>query len=426
MFSVWIVNHYAGGPGIGTGWRHWELGRRWAAQGIEVRIFTASTAIGGTTNPAREGTRVEDGVEFSFLRVPRYSGNGLGRLRNILAFNRAAARALRHTASVTHSPDVVLASSPQPFSWSAAGRFATAAGAAFVPEVRDLWPESLEQLGGLPSWHPMVVWCRRVVHRAYRDADAVASTLPGIAQCLRVHGVAAERCLVVPNGVDLQVAESPLQRELESQVALAGSEGRLILLYAGAIGIPNAMDQLVDAIALLDPGQRSRLRCLIAGDGTERARIERRAMATDPGVFRFLGHVPQDQARALMRRARAGFQGWLNLPLYRHGTSAQKISLMLGEGLPVIHAAPDAPDPVRDHGLGWSCPAQQPAALATAIKRMLDADENSLARMSERCREYVRERLDWNPIAAHALKNLQRIAQERATSRGALRANPPR
>ena len=29
MTRVWIVNHDAGGPGIGTGWRHWELARRW-------------------------------------------------------------------------------------------------------------------------------------------------------------------------------------------------------------------------------------------------------------------------------------------------------------------------------------------------------------------------------------------------------------
>ncbi len=418
MRSIWIVNHYAGGPGIGTGWRHWELGRRWAAAGVEVRVFTASTAIGGTADPGRDGTRTVDGVEFRFLRVPAYTGNGVGRLRNVIAFNRAVAHAMQHAAWVASPPDIVIASSPQPFVWGAASRFARGAGASFVPEVRDLWPESLEQLGGLPSWHPMVAWCRRVVHRGYRDADAVASTLPGIARCLRPLGVTADRCLVIPNGVDLRVDVSPLRDELELEVSRAHGAGRQLLLYAGAIGVPNAMDQLVDAVALLQPARRANLRCLIAGEGTERARIERRAMATDPDVFRFLGHVPQDQVRALMRRARAGFQGWLDLPLYRHGTSAQKISLMLGEGLPVIHAAPDAPDPVQDHGLGWACPAQRPAELAAAIEAMLDADQGSLAGMSERCRAHVRAHLDWDAIAPRALGELQRVVGRRAKARG--------
>lgn len=419
MRAVWIVNHYAGGPGIGTGWRHWELGRRWVAAGVEVRIFTASTAIGGSVDPGRAGTRSVEGVEFRFLRVPAYRGNGVGRLRNILAFNRAAAGALALARRMTAPPDIVLASSPQPFAWGAAGRFAKSVGASFVPEVRDLWPESLEQLGGLPRWHPMVAWCRNVVRRGYRDADAVASTLPGIAQCLGPLGVAAERCLVIPNGVDLQVEVPPLRQDLEDEVSRAQGSGRRLLLYAGAIGVPNAMDQLVDAVALLGPARRATLRCLIVGEGTERARIERRAMAADPAVFRFLGHVPQDQVRALMRRARAGFQGWLDLPLYRHGTSAQKLSLMLGEGLPVIHAAPDAPDPVRDHGLGWACPAQRPNELAAAIEAMLGADADSLARISVRCKEHVRTHLDWDAIAARAIEGLRRTAGRRLGSRTA-------
>lgn len=418
MRSVWIVNHYAGGPGIGTGWRHWELGRRWVASGVNVRIFTASTAIGGAADPGRTGTRSIEGVEFRFLPVPPYRGNGFGRLRNILAFNRAASRALTLARRTAAPPDIVLASSPQPFVWGAAGRFAKAEGASFVPEVRDLWPESLEQLGGLPPWHPMVAWCRRVVRRGYRDADAVASTLPGIAQYLGPHGVAADRCLIIPNGVDLRVEVPPLRDDLEREMASAGAAGRKVLLYAGAIGVPNAMDQLVDAVGLLGPARRATLRCLVAGEGTERDRIERRAMATDPEVFRFLGHVPQEHVRSLMRRARAGFQGWLDLPLYRHGTSAQKLSLMLGEGLPVIHAAPDAPDPVRDHGLGWTCHAQRPADLAMAIEGMLEAADASLERMSVRCRAHVRENLDWDTIATRALDDLRRVAARRAGAAG--------
>jgi hypothetical protein len=44
--KIWVIYHYAGRLGIGTGWRHWELCRRWQDVGCRVRVFAASIEIG--------------------------------------------------------------------------------------------------------------------------------------------------------------------------------------------------------------------------------------------------------------------------------------------------------------------------------------------------------------------------------------------
>jgi glycosyltransferase involved in cell wall biosynthesis len=414
MTRVWIVNHYAGGPDIGTGWRHWELARRWIASGGQVRVFTASTSIGGQTHPDRLGTRLVEGVPFHFVHVPAYGGNSLGRLRNILAFNRGAGRALIHTArELDERPDVIVASSPQPLMWPTVVRAARRLRAAFVPEIRDLWPESLQQLAGLPGWHPLVIWCRQADRMAMGSASLVLSPLAGVEAAIRSRGHAGLRCVTVANGVSMEASPAPdLEPDLRAWVEEAHADHRRVLLYAGAFGVPNAMDQLLDAVERLSPAERGGLLVLLAGDGTERLRLERRA-ASSSWPMRFVGPRSQPQVRALCRACDAGFLGWLDRPLYRFGIAPQKRGLMLGEGLPLIHAVPHALIDESNLGTGWSSPAGDAEALADVIRAFLKTPTRVMLDMRERCRSCAREHLDWDRIADSAWVELSRLAHQR-------------
>jgi hypothetical protein len=84
--NIWIINHHAGGPTIGTGERRWELARRWIGARATARIFTASTEIGGARSITRHGSREIDGAPFEFVPVPEHRVNGLGRIANMLMF----------------------------------------------------------------------------------------------------------------------------------------------------------------------------------------------------------------------------------------------------------------------------------------------------------------------------------------------------
>lgn len=409
--TIWIVNHYAGGPELGTGWRHWELGRRWVRLGSSVRIFTASTAIGGEASAQRRGEREIDGVHFHFVDVPPYRTNGMGRLRNILAFNRGVGRFLAEVVQRTGTtPDIVIASSPQPLVWPTAQRFARRIGAKFVPEIRDIWPESLVQLAGMPRWHPLVIWCRLIASRAYANASCIASTLSNVSAYLALHGVPQNRCLIVPNGVDLSTKEptAAIPSSVAAIVQRAHASNRHIVLYAGAIGIPNAVGQLIDAVAALPRIARDRLCCLVVGEGTQREALVAKAQEIDGALIEFCGALPPEVVCRLMRDCRAGFIAWLDRPLYRFGVSPQKLPLMLANGLPVIHAAPPG---FSTNGIevGWQCRAADVDSIAVAIRAMLDASESELEVLRGNCREFAKASFDWDKIAEGALARLRAV-----------------
>ena len=311
--------------------------------------------------------------------------------------------------ATSERPDVILASSPQPLVWPTAARLAQSIGAAFVPEIRDLWPESLLELGGLPGWHPLIGWCRWADARALRSAARVFSPLRDVQAAIQARGHASLPCVHVPNGVSLESTSPPaLEADLQSWIDGARSTGRRVVLYAGALGIPNAMNQLLEALIHLPSELRDRLLVLLVGEGTERDRLALRAREAGLPV-QFGGPRSQPQVRALCRACDAGFLGWLDRPLYRFGIAPQKRGLMLGEGLPLLHAVPHAQVDETVLGTGWSVPAGDTRAMAAAIRDFLETPADRLLDMRNRCHSHAREHLDWDRIAKEAWRELQSL-----------------
>jgi len=116
-------------------------------------------------------------------------------------------------------------------------------------------------------------------------------------------GVDAARVSVLPN------PSPPLPRSDVSRDALRhsfGIDGNTVV-FAGRLAPQKALDVALDAVAELDE-----VTLLIAGDGDERARLERRA---GDGV-RFLGPLPRERVLELFRAADAAIltSMWENFP----------------------------------------------------------------------------------------------------------------
>lgn len=403
MFRLWIVNHYAGGPGIGTGWRHWELARRWRSAGIDVRIIAANVGIGGSAR-AEPGERDISGVPFHFLPCPTYAGNGLRRAANLYGFQRQIAAALPVLERRwSGAPDCLLASSPQPLLLSPCAAFCRSRGIRLVVEFRDLWPESLIELTGMSKSHPFAWWCARAIRQGMAAADTVVSPLEGIDRYLRDAGLPRRPTLVVPNGVDLDgpVADR-LPDALEHAVGEAQATGRFIVLYAGALGVPNAMRQLFEAAALLKPSVRERIALVVIGEGTQRHDLERRGKGLAPSLVTFAGQQPETIVRLLARHCHVGFIGWLERPLYQYGTSPQKVPLMLAAGLPVIEAAPSCRAAYLPAEAGWTCRAERPEELAAVLASAAATQPGQLAEMRFAAAKLAQRLWGWEAIAKKA------------------------
>ncbi|MBL8327711.1 MAG: glycosyltransferase family 4 protein [Rubrivivax sp.] len=387
-----LINHYAGQPALGMEYRPYYLAREWVRSGHTVRILAASFSHVRARQP-EPGDEIVDGIEYHWLPAPPYQGNGLGRVRNIMAFMSqvwAQAQALADG----FQPDAVIASSTYPMDIWVARRvvqFVRAAGrpCKLVYEVHDLWPLSPIELSGMSPWHPFALICQSAEDAAYRHSDRVISMLPKVQQHMAGRGLDLSRLSIVPNGIspdDWKQTPPPLRQDLADALAEARVRKQVIVGYAGSMGLPNALDHLLDAIPRLAGAP---IAVLMVGDGHERERLARRIADEALGAVRLLPPIPKAQVPAFLAAIDIAYIGWQRVPIYRFGIAPNKLMDYMMAGRTVLHAVEAGNDPVAEAGCGLTVPPEDPAAIAQGLQRLAALKPGERKAMGERGRQFV-------------------------------------
>jgi glycosyltransferase involved in cell wall biosynthesis len=391
--AIWIVNQYAGSPRHGMEYRHYHLARALGQRGHRVVVVSGTRSHLFTQPPAvsRPFTLQSiDGVTYCWVAGPRYErAISVGRVVNMAAF--AAALECLPTRRLPR-PAAILVSSPSLFPLPVAARWARRYGARFAFEVRDIWPLTLQELGGLSTRHPLIALMQRIEDFGYRVADRVVSVLPAAKEHMVARGMEPAKFHYLPNGIDVDGVRT--SGEPPDVVRAAIRPGIFTVGFVGTLGRANVLETLIDAARLLGPDEAQ---VVAVGHGPEREQLIERAAGV-PNVA-FVGPVPKSQVGAALELFDACYVGFRRSPLYRFGVSPNKLYDYLAAGRPVIFAADAANQPVREADCGRTIPPEDPAALAEAIRSLAAATDEERARLGANARTYVERRHDYRRLA---------------------------
>lgn len=373
-------------PGEPGGSRFNDFARHWRAGGHEIEVVASSVRYASGAREASQwpwSREQQDDVEvLRTWALAHTSGRFARRAASMVAYAGLGTLA----ASIDRArPDVVIASSPTLAAFLpgliAASRWRT----KLVLEVRDLWPESVVALGGM---RPQGIAARAAYgfeEAAYEQADLVVALTPGIRDRLLQRGVVpSDRCVVIPNGVDL--ATLPVVARASARERL-GFGDRFVAVYAGAHGVANGLDQLVDAAELLrdDPD----IVLLSIGDGPERERLCRETAARGLENLRWLPAMPRDELFGYLCAADAGIVSLRDTPTF-HTVYPNKMFDYMAARIPVVLGVEGvAAEVVTRAEAGVCFPPQRPHALAQALLDLRTDPNHSraLGRGGRRCVE---------------------------------------
>ena len=397
--NIWFIHPYAGGPGVGRYDRPYHLARHWRAMGWRSVVLTPSEHHLLDT-PRMPGVVDIEGVTYEFVRSPVYRGNGLGRIVNMAAFTARLLQQGNALAARHGPPAMVIASSPHPYAYIAAKRLAGRFGSRCVFEVRDLWPLSLIELAGLSPSHPLVRVTDWLERWAYRTADAVVSLLPCTREYMVARGLTEHRWHYIPNGVETDQAES---KSVDSSAAALArkwrAQGRMVVVYAGALGRPNHVESLVQAMALQRTAG-SNTSALIVGRGELQSQlvalIEQLELQDRVAMF---DQIPKRAVLTLLRQSSAGFISLRSEPLFRFGVSPNKLFDYMLAGLPVLFAVRAGNDPVADACCGYSVDPDQPNAISNALSALAAMPDAVRREMGQRGRAWVQQHHGYATLA---------------------------
>jgi glycosyltransferase involved in cell wall biosynthesis len=386
---LWFVNHYAVHPDVhGRSGRHYRLAQHLESLGWRVTVIAASTNHPNGRQLASRGATVggdEHGPLFRLLRTPAYEKGGFSRVINMVTFS-ARLLALRDV----DAPDLVIGSTVHPLAAWAASTVARRKAVPFVFETRDLWPETLIDMGAITRHHPLAHILRWIEKRTIERSRLVISPLPGVGAYLEAQGHDVP-FVWISNGVEPGEASTPPPDDVSGPT----------FTYFGSIGRANAVDTLVKAFELyLAKGGSPHARLRLVGDGADFDEIKRRATTSQwASQMQLQGAVPQSQLAQISAESDALIANMLDLPLYKYGISLNKLFEYLSAARPIIFASNASNNPVADASAGFVVPANDVSAIAEAMQQLQNTPSAERAAMGARGREHVKSEYDYSVLA---------------------------
>ena len=249
------------------------------------------------------------------------------------------------------------------------------------------------------SWRDRITYRYSVTH-LIANSEAVAKIFSAKS------GLPSEKIRTFPNGVDLarfREADRKLFRE-----RLLPNESEILIGAAGRLVSQKGFDLFIIALNMLAE-EGINVRAAIAGKGPELELL--RKMARDAGIsdrLIILGYIETIPE----------FLAALDLfvfPSRMEGRSNALAEAMAG-GLPIIASAiPGNDELIVPEKTGLLIPPENPRALATAIKRLIQ-DKEFAAELGRAAFEYAQQNLDAKKILDDVEAFLEKLVQEAGPS----------
>ncbi len=388
MRVLYVSQYFVRGDQPG-GVRHWHHTRALTARGHEVHVVTSYVQHKERQVPQEfKGRRIvrcdEDAmVVWRTYATPGYGVDLRSRLANYLSFASwafvAGLRAPR--------PAVVVASSPSLPAAAGAAIVALVKRAAFVLEVRDLWPGSAVAMGLVRQGSAIYHVARALEWFCYRRARHIIALTDGIRDGIIATGIPAERVTLITNGVDR--TEVPV-----APVDVPAPADAFVAMYVGAHGTYSALGTVLDAADLLR--DEPSIRFVLVGGGDQKPALQADAARRGLGNVVFVDPIPKRDVPAWLARADVCLLPYQDRDLFA-GALPNKTFDYMGAGKPIIAAVPagELSRLVETAGCGIAIPPEDPAAMAGAV-RTLAGDSATATRLGAAgagfvCTHYDRE-----------------------------------
>ncbi len=347
------------------GTRHHELARYLVQRGHRVTIIASPVSyLTGHSSPGdrRRSNRHEPEPGITILRTYTYSALHKSFVHRVIAFMSFMVSSFI-AGLQTKNVDLVWGTSPPIFQGVTAWLLARLKGVPFLFEVRDLWPAFAIAVGVLRN--PLLIraslWLERFL---YHRADRVMVNSPGFID--HVTGRGARWVELIPNGSAPEMFDPTADGAAFR--AANGLDGKFIVLYAGAHGMSNDLQVVLQAAETLR--EAGNIRFVFVGDGKEKAALQGTAAERRLDNTCFLPPVPKEGMCQVIAAADACLAILKPLEMYKT-TYPNKVFDYMAAGRPVVLAIDGViREVVEGAAAGIFVPPGDFEALAEAVRHL--------------------------------------------------------
>lgn len=377
--NIWIINQYAIPLDGAGGTRHATIAKYLAQLGHHTAVFVSDpnneTIV--IKNHQQFIDRDFDGYKFRYVKSPAYS-NIVERFYSMLMFRRNVLRA----TNGLKKPDVIIGSTVHLHGADAGRRLAKRFEVPFVYEIRDIWPQTLVDIGALSTKNPVYWYLNSIENRLLRQADKIITLLPGVSEYVVSKGYDKNKVFYLPNGIDKELY--PVSKTKDNDQAAFRA------MFFGAHGPANGLMTLIEAAKVLaDKGHKNILIELI-GDGVAKPTLVKSVRDKNLNNVIFRDSLPKKEVLLRAQEADCFIFHLTDMKvLEKYGISANKLFDYLMLERPVIFACNSFNDPVKESGAGISIPPENPVLLADALIKLSQMSPADREKQGKNGKEWV-------------------------------------
>lgn len=409
--NIWILNHHARDYG-----RHPSLAKYLTESGEQVQLFSASF-LHNTFKESKRYDKNQYYVEEThndynrvYIKTPKYQGNGIKRLINQLVFSYRAYKVGKKKIRTESTPQIIIGSSVHLFTGVAAYFLTRKANAKFIFEIRDVWPQTLVDLGALKKNSLPTKTFEFIEKFLYKRADLIVSVLPDGEKHIVKYGIDTSKVMYLPNGIDVSVFEDSLKSEnLSPELTqyFERNKEKFILTYAGSHGNANGLDTLIRSAKLLE--SEKDIEFLFVGDGPEKKKVLDLAKKLNLNNVTFIDRVEKNQVAIILEKSDGCIFHLNRTPVFNYGISSNKLFDYMISAKPMIFAVETSFNFVEASKNGISVAPESPEDMSNAIKSLVSQDVQVLKEMGENGKDFVIKNHDYKILSKQLIERLKLI-----------------
>jgi len=378
--NIWIFNHHALTPDMSGGTRHYDFAKELIKRGHSVTVVASSfhySKYKEMKDYKDKDYLCEkiDGINFIWIKTPPYLGNGISRVNNMIFYTF---KVLKYIPKLNLSkPDIIVGSSVHLFAVWAAYKLSCIYNTTFVMEVRDLWPQTLIDMG-ISKWHPFIILLGWLEKFLYKKADKIISNLPYAYDYIGKF-VKKEKFIWISNGVDLSnIKYTPKEKN-----------DKFIISYTGAIGIANNLQILLDVAKKLKDNENIYFR--IVGEGAEKEKLKVFVEENNLSNVSIENSVPKNEVTNILQNSDTLFLSLKDSPLYKFGISLNKLFDYMASGRVIIFAGNSKNNPIKDANAGYSIAPDDVEDLQKTILEIYNLSQEKRDKIGQKIRKYAED-----------------------------------
>ncbi len=348
----------------------------------------------------------EDGLTFRRTGKIAPARAPFGELREVAALAKRVAE-----VAAEWKPDLLHAHSPA-LNGLAGLRVAKKLGLPLLYEIRAFWEDAAVGNGTGSEGSMIYRMTRALETHVVKRADAVAVICEGLRGDLVSRGIAADKIMVSPNGVDLELFGDPPPPDtaLAEKIGLQAGD---VIGFIGSFYDYEGLDDLIAAMPMIVANRPQATLLMVGGGPMEDALRAQSAASPVADRIHFIGRVPHHEVERYYSLIDVLCYPRKAMRLTDLVTPLKPLEAMAQRRLVAASDVGGHRELIEDGVTGTLFPADDPAALAASVSRLL-ADRSGWDQRRDVGRAFVERERNWAVNVARYRPTYERLTAHKS------------